>query len=940
MQRALAELNDELERHYGVRLANRTGVNTGEVVSGDSTTAQRLVTGDAVNVAARLEQAAGEQEVLLGDLTYRLVRDYVEVEAVEPLELKGKAEPVPAYRLVSLHESGERPRRLDAPMVGRDRELGVLHEAFAEAAAECRPRLVTVVAEAGVGKSRLVDEFVRSLDDKATVLRGRCLAYGDGITFWPLAEAVRQAAEIVERDTSDAAHAKLSALVDDPDVAARVASAIGLSQEPFPVQELYWGARKLVEELSASQPLVVLFDDIHWAEETFLELIEHVVANADARLLVVCPTRRELIERAPEWSVASPARRFELRPLSDDQTGEVAEYLLGQAGLADEVRARVVEAAEGNPLFVEQLLSMLIDEGLIRFEDGCWRATGAVARVSVPPTIQALLAARLDYLDADERAVIEPAAVIGSVFVKDAVEHLTTESLRPAVGAQLQALTTKQFVREDRSRPEEDAFRFHHILIRDTTYEGILKRGRATLHERFVEWADGVNREGAVEYEEILGYHLEQAHRYLSELGPLGDHGRALGEDAASRLSAAGHRAFARGDAPAAANLLSRAAALLDDDHPVGLMLSAEAGEALLQAGRFSDAESALEHAIDRGRTLGVGPAVAHASLVRLLLRLRTGDPENWRREAAETIAEAMAVFQGAEDHAGLAKAWRLLAWTHGTANNFGNAAEASEHAVEHARIADDRRQQAQAATAYAAAAVFGPTPVPEAIERFQRILLEVSGARHSEGVLLALLGTLKALQGAPDDGRRHAAEGRAMLEELGLTVEVAIASLEVWRIEMLAGAPAAAERELRRAYELLTAVGEKYLLCSVAGLLGQTLYELGRYDEIGPLAEQAKELASPSVDDQALWRCIGGKLLAREGRIAEGEVLVREAIELLAPTDAVLFRFGALLDLAEIKRIAGSDATAELTEARRLAEEKGSPTLAQVAELLRLAAV
>jgi class 3 adenylate cyclase/tetratricopeptide (TPR) repeat protein len=937
MQGALAELNDELERHFGVRLANRTGVNTGEVVSGDTTTAQRLVTGDAVNVAARLEQAAGEQEVLLGDLTYRLVKDYVEVEPVEPLELKGKAEPVPAYRLVSVREWAERPRRLDAPMVGRERELAVLRDAFAETVAEGRPRLVTVVAEAGVGKSRLVDEFVRSLEGEATVLRGRCLAYGDGITFWPLAEAVRQAAEIIERDTSDAAHAKLSAVVDDPDVAARVASAIGLSQEPFPVPELYWGARKLVEELSASQPLVVLFDDIHWAEEAFLELIEHVIANAEARLLVVCPTRRELIERQPEWSVAPPARRVELQPLSDDHTAEVAEYLLGQAGLADDVRARVVEAAEGNPLFVEQLLSMLIDEGLIRFEDGCWRATGAVARVSVPPTIQALLAARLDYLDADERAVIEPAAVIGSVFVKEAVEHLTTESLRPAVGAQLQALTTKQFVREDRSRPEEDAFRFHHILIRDTTYEGILKRGRATLHERFVEWADGVNREGAVEYEEILGYHLEQAHRYLSELGPLGDHGRALGEDAAQRLSAAGHRAFARGDVAAAANLFGRASTLVPEDAPARLELLPEYGEALLQAGRFAEAETTLDEAIELGTRAGAPRVAASASLVRLLVRLRAGDPEGWREEAALTIGEAMAVFQESGDHAGMAKGWRLLAWTHGTACQFGKAAEASEHAIEEARLAGDTRQLTLAATAYAAAATFGPTPVSDAIQRCESMVGQVSGDRQSEATIMAFLGSLLACQGEFDRARESATRALAIIEELGLDVAYAHICRESWRVEMLAGDPVAAERLLRSAYERLEGVGERYMLSTVGGLLGQTAYILERYDEAESLGVMAKELATEDdIDTQTLWRCLLGKVHARRGSFAEGERLIREAIELLAPTDDLPFQSEALLDLAEVQRLSGSgEATATLATARGLAVAKGNVVLVALIQKL-----
>jgi class 3 adenylate cyclase/tetratricopeptide (TPR) repeat protein len=934
MQRALHELNDELERHWGVRLANRTGVNTGEVVAGDPAAGQRLVTGDAVNVAARLEQAAGEREVLLGDLTYRLVRDYVQVEQVEPLELKGKAEPVPAYRLLAVEGEAERPRRLDAPMIGRERELDVLQDALAEAIDADGCRLVTVVGEAGVGKSRLVDEFVRSLDGRAAALRGRCLPYGDGITFWPLAEAVRQAAGIAERDPSDVAHTKLSALVADPDVVARVASAIGLSEDPYPLEELQWGARKLLEELAGTQPRVVLFDDIHWAETTFLELIEHVVANVDAPALLVCSTRRELIERQPEWSTSEGSRRIELEPLTNDEAAAVAEHLLGQAGLDERIRARVVEAAEGNPLFVEQLLSMLIDEGLIRFEDGCWRAAGTVERVAVPPTIQALLAARLDYLEPDERAVIEPAAVIGHVFVKDAVDHLTAEGVRPALDEKLRTLTDKQFVREDRSRPaEEEAYRFHHILIRDTTYEGILKRARAMLHERFVEWADGVNREGAVEYEEILGYHLEQAHRYLSELGPLDEHGRAVGEDAARRLASAGRRAFARGDVPAAANLLGRAAGVLPRDDRRRLELLPDYGEALLQVGRFPEAQAALAEAFELAEQAGAEDAKAHASLVQLIVRLRTGDPESWRAEAAETIARAMAIFEETGDHAGMAKACRLLAWTHGTACHFGDAAEASERALGHAQLAGDVRQQTRAATAYAAAAVFGPTPVAEAIDRCEQMVEQASGDRHSEGILLSLLASLVAMQGSFDRARELSARSRAVLEELGVGVEEN--ALEAWRVEMLAGDVAAAERELRGGYDILVQMGEKYLLSTVAGLLGQTLYALGRFDEVEELGLLSRELATDDdVDTQALWRCVLGKVRARQGAVAEGETLVREAIEILSKTDAVLLQYGARLDLAEVQRLAGgAGLEATLVEARTLAEAKESPVMASAVE-------
>ena len=932
MQRALAELNDELDRHWGVRLANRTGVNTGEVVAGDPTTGQRLVTGDAVNVAARLEQAAGEREVLLGDLTYRLVRDYVDVEAVEPLELKGKSEPVPAYRLVGVRQDAERPRRLDAPMVGRDAELRELLDAHTESVEDRRPRLVTVVGEAGVGKSRLIDELVGAVRDDVTFLRGRCLPYGDGITFWPLAEAVRQAAGIAERDALDTAQSKLCALVSDGEVVDRVASAIGLSQTPFPVQELMWGARRLLEEISQTRPAVVVFDDIHWAEPTFLELIEHVLESAtDAPLLVVCPTRQDLIDRLPEWSTGPHARRVVLQRLSELDTAAVAEHLLGQTGLDAQIRARIVEAAEGNPLFVEQLLSMMIDEGLIVFSDGAWRPAAAIDSVSVPPTIQALLAARLDHLQPDERAVIEPASVIGQIFVGDAVEHLVPDHVSPSVPLMLTTLTDKQLVQPDASRTvDEDAYRFHHILIRDTAYEGILKRARATFHEEFVRWADTVNREGATEYEEILGYHLEQAHRYLSELGPLDEHGRALGTDGSRRLVSSGRRAFARGDVHAAAGLLGRAVALLQDEDPERLELLPDYGEALLQMGRFEESEAVLDEAIEKGAERAIPLVRAHASLVRLLVRLRAGDPESWRAEAGPEIDAAIAVFEQAGDDAGLAKAWRLLAWSHGTACRFGSAAEASERALEHARLAGDTRQQTRAGTAYAAAALFGPTPVEEGIELSEGMVEVVSGDRQSEGILLALLGSQLAMRGEFERARELTRRGREMLEELGIGVEVASVALEAWRVEMLAGDVETAEHELRRGYDLLQAVGEKYFLSTVAGLLGQTLFALGRHDEVEPLGQLARELAADDdIDTQALWRCVLGKVLTREGSGGEGEALVREAIEILEPTDAVLLKFGALLDLAEVLRLAGKTGVpATLAEARALAEGKGSSVM------------
>ncbi len=372
MQAALPELNDAFETEWGITLQNHIGVNTGEVVAGDANLGQRLVTGDTVNVAARLEQAAGAREVLLGSLTYRLVRDAVTVEEVEPLALKGKAEPVPAYRLVTVSEAGEGfRRRTDAPMIGRETEIAALNGVFQEALDERVCRIATVIGDAGLGKTRLVREFSSSTPAPATVIRGRCLPYGKGITFWPLREAARDAASIATDDPQDVAMQKLRALVRDEAVVARLSSAIGLSEEQFPIPEVYWGARKFLEGLGREKPVLMIVDDIHWAEPTFLELITDLGETVQGSpVLVLCTSRHDLLEARPEWATGPHQLRLVLQPLGDADAARVVTGLLGEAGIDGDVQARIVTAAAGNPLFVEQLLSMLIDDGSLRQADG------------------------------------------------------------------------------------------------------------------------------------------------------------------------------------------------------------------------------------------------------------------------------------------------------------------------------------------------------------------------------------------------------------------------------------------------------------------------------------------------------------------------------------------------------------------------------------------
>ena len=530
MTKALDRLNEDLLQLYGVEIAQRIGVNTGEVVANtDENAEQRLATGDAVNVAARLEQAAPANEVLIGEVTYSLVRGQVEVEAVEPLELKGKSERVPAYRLIDVRDATTVAPELTAHavLVGREPELAELRNGLRETVGRGGCRVITLLGEAGVGKTHLVDAFLGEVGGGARVLRGRCLPYGDGITFWPVVEIARNAADIAPDDSTETAKEKLATLLvglqGAGEILDRLSSVIGLSSERYPVAEVFWGVRKFLEALATGRPVVVVVDDIHYAEATFLDLLEHLLDMTARQAAVSCvaTARLSLLEKRVEWGDREGSVRLALGPLAAGDSGRLVDELLGGEVAAD-VRDRVVSSAEGNPLFVQQLVSMLVDRGMLRRDDEGWSSTGDLAELAVPPTIQALLAARLDALTREERAVVEPAAVIGLVFAEPAIEELVPSSLRATVPAHLNALDRKQFLlRESRVVGEDEAYRFRNLLIRDATYGSLLKRARAQLHERFVTWAERVNKERGreQEFEEILGYHLEQAYRYRRELG-------------------------------------------------------------------------------------------------------------------------------------------------------------------------------------------------------------------------------------------------------------------------------------------------------------------------------------------------------------------------------------------------------------------------------------
>jgi len=928
MQSALDDINEELERRWGVRLANRTGVNTGEVVAGDVTHGQRLVTGDTVNVAARLEQAAPEFEVLLGESTYRLVRDAVEVEPLEPLELKGKAERVPAYRLVSVTGTQAITRHVDTPLVGRAAELALLGERFERAVEGRSCELVTIFGQAGVGKSRLIHEFVSQLAGTTLSLLGRCLPYGEGITFWPLVEVIRDAAELTVEDPVEV-RARIAELAGRADVADRLAAVSGLSMEEFPIQETFWAARKLLEALSQTQPLIVVIDDIHWAEPTFLDLIEHVLDGTnDAPVLLLCTARHDFLEDRSAWLAERPnATRLVLEPLSAEESALIVENLLGDAPLPDRVRNRIISSAEGNPLFVEQILSMLIDEGLVRqAPDGTWTVRSDVESFSVPPSIFALLGARLDRLPGTERAVLERGSVVGSIFYQGAVVALSPDPLKPEVPACLSSLTTRQLVRPHHSEfAGEEAFRFHHVLIRDTAYQGLLKRTRIELHEAVAQWMEDMS--GSItEYEEIRGYHLEQAYRYREELGPIDEAGRAVSHRAAQLLSAAGQRAFARGDMPAAANLMDRAASLLPEDDGIRLTLLPDLGEALKDIGEFAKAEERLQEAINGARRTDDRRLEMNARIVRLLLRTWT-DEESRLGEIIPEAEEAIAVMIEVGDEGGLARAQRLVGFVQATVGQYEAAEKAVRRALEHARAAGDRRQEIRSLSIYATCVLYGSTPVTEAIARCEGLIEQTTGDQRGEALIKLALSQLCAMQGDFDRARSLYHESRATLSDLGERVLAATVSSDSARVEMLAEDPRAAEEELRRDYVALEKLGEKYYLSTVAALLAHTLLLQKRDVEAEQLTRLSEEGAGDDVESRALWRRARAKVLARRGQFSQAEVLAQEELMLVSQTDSPILHANSLMDLAEVLRLAGktADAAAAVHEALRLFETKGN---------------
>ena len=851
--RAAVEMRDALPE---LGIAGRIGVNTGEVVTG---TEERLATGDAVNVAARFEQAAAPGEVLIGEPTLALVREAAAAEPVEPLTLKGKSHPVPAYRLVSVLDAPERSHA--SRFVGRERELQALADAWERVRAQPRCELVTVVGDAGVGKSRLVSEALAGTAARA--VRGRCLPYGEGITYWPVVEVVKQ----------------LAVLPADPAAAAAIRSVLGESEVGTSGDEIAWAFRKLLEEQA---PLVVVFDDIQWGEETFLDLVESTaLLSTGAPLLLLCMARPELVERRAGWPGT-----LRLEPLPVEQ----ADELIGDQ-VSSELRERIARAAGGNPLFISEMLAMAAEDG----------------DVDVPPTLKALLAARLDQLDEAERRVLERGSVEGEIFHRGGVQALAPEEAQ--VTTRLAALVRRQLVRPDRAQiAGDDGYRFRHLLIRDAAYEALPKAVRADLHLRFADWLDE-HGHSLVERDEIVGYHLEQASRYRAQLG---QPDAASADRAAARLTAAGNRAIDRQDYRAGAPLLDRAAELVRP-HRTDVPLELECAWAHAEFDLYAAVEAA-EAVTERAEAAGDHSGAMLARALAIQGRNYAGEPD--ATDEVIALCRAALPFEDEQgDPRRLALLWEMLASAADFHRQTDDVVEALLQALRYQRLAGYSRSD----TWLEWALIIGPRPVGDAMRMMDELAVwRPPGSQDGpRAVLLAMLGRF--------DEAWPLAEARSshLREVTGNTSREAYAALS-----MIATIEGDRERACRYAAEEIELIADVAIPAATAkGRLARELCYLGRFDEAERLLEEARAVPSPGSGVRVLAAAAEALLLAHRGELEQAVALACTAVTTAeTKTDTVLWQAWTHEDLAAVLERAGriDEAREALERSLAIWERKG----------------
>ncbi|HSS36234.1 MAG TPA: hypothetical protein VLR93_08155, partial [Patescibacteria group bacterium] len=765
------------------------------------------------------------------------------------------------------------------------------------------------------------------------VLEGRCLPYGDGITYWPLVEIVRASAGIADDDRAEVARGRIDRLLGDAPgaekIATGIAQVVGLEGGQASENEVFSAVRGFLRSLAGDRPLVVVFEDVHWAEPTLLDLIDDIVAaGGEAAILLVALARPDLLDRRLEWTGRPESRSLVLETLPSDDADRLLAGLLPGAALPDPLRAVLETAGEGNPLFLEELVGMLVDDGRLRRAGDEWVVAGKIEDLRIPPTINALLGARLDGLAPEVRAVAGRASVIGRVFDRDALVAVSPDGEREATPGSLTVLASAELVEPVPGGPGA-TFQFRHVLIRDAAYWSLPKATRADLHERLAGWIERSSGDRLGEVEEIVGYHFEAAHRWRSDLGTLGDGGDELAAQAAEHLAAASRRAVARSDSRAAANLLTRTAALLRPDDPARGPLLIDLGLALLNIGESLRADAALDEVEALADASGDRLMRAHAVVQRWL----GSDGTHGRMaEARPDALDALARFEAAGDELGQARAWRLLSeieWAEG----HGAASEAANtNDLAHARRSGRPREATEAYCILSGILNTGPISVADGIAHAEAILEREAGNGPVEGWLCHGLAHLRARRGEFAEARALAARSDASLLRHGQSYEAAIQS-ELWGdLELLAGDAPAAVLVLKAGFEITERSGRPSLM--LAAFLSQAAVAANQPAEAEAAADQA---IAGGGWIRAIAQGALGRVRAGQGRLAEAELLTAEAVAYFEQTDFLTFRARACLDRADVLRRSGrwADAVAAATLARELHRRKGSDLEADRAELV-----
>jgi class 3 adenylate cyclase len=903
--RAGLSILDEVEK---LELKARIGVEAGEVVADDSDST--FATGEAVTVAARLEQSAEPGQLLIGPAAHRLTLGRVEVEDLGPVDLKGLDGQIWTWRVLGV--GGEQPPQGQrAPLVGREHELELLQNTYERALRDRRAHLFTIYGDPGVGKSRLSREFSDSLES-ATVLSGRSLPYGEGVTYWPLAEMVKCAAGIVDDDPLDVAIEKLRSFCEDEVVADLLGLASGVLeavQAERSQQEIAWAAREWAQRVAQEQPLVLIFEDIHWAEEPLLELIEHLVTWVrEAPLLVITLARPELLDIRPGWGGGRVrATSIELEPLGPSESEELVDALLLDVDLSAEERQAVLGKTEGNPLYLEETVRMLAEEG----REGIGR---------IPDTLQALIAARIDRLAPEAKALLQRAAVIGRIFWEGALTHLSPdlESLEEP----LDDLRLREFVLDEprSSIRGETAYKFKHVLIRDVAYSGLSKSARAEHHARFAEW---LKEWAGEELLEIRAFHLDRATALLAELdgaAPL-----ELQREAADALAEAGLRAFAREANRTARHYFVRSVEL--EPTLRRRYLAARAADRLSDLPAVSrEMEEVLAAAIQeedrwtQGRAL---VALAEAAV------LREADVE----AAQQMIDEALEVLEE-DDLAGRFRALRAratIAWMRG---HLEKQEELMTEALELARKAERKDFESEAADELASVYLLRLEDERAAPLIEQAILLaEQSGSAEARGRALRFAGQLHLQRRELDDAEAALEAARDHLAEAGAAWALGRTLHFLAWVARAKGEGARSERLFRESIRILTPLEDRATLCESQRGLAELLLAEGRVDEAERFALAARETVGPvDVTSRSTTTYTLGKIRAAQGRDEEAEPLLREAVEIVSDGEHRMQQRDSLEALAQFLRERGrDDEAAEVEECRErvLAEAASAARIA-----------